>query len=149
MIICVAVAAASGGLAAACSQQPAALPEAKCGSAVTHFLTAGTQLLSARHGALTCFATAARRCRAASLGVTEMGVDTGTNFVFTIDPGGSPCRVTETSQGYSANFGGSTGPLVTRLCRLTGVTGAGVTLRCGGQTVLIPAKVSAPTPLPS
>jgi hypothetical protein len=28
------------------------------------------------HGALTCFAAAARRCRAASLTVTEMGVDT-------------------------------------------------------------------------
>lgn len=146
VIVCAAVAAGSGGLVAGCSQQPAALPKARCGSAVTHFLTADTQLFGARRGALTCFATAARHCRAASLGVTEMGVDTGTSHVFTIVPGGSPCRVTETSQYYSANFGGSSGPVVTRSCRLTGVTGKGVTLSCGGRAVLIPAKVSAPSP---
>ena len=148
IIICGAVAAASGGLAAGCSRSPAAQPETKCGSAVTHFLTAHTQVITARHGALTCFVTAARHCRAASLAVTEMAVDTGTHVVFTIKPGGSPCQVTETSQNYSVNFGGSHGPRVTRSCRLTGATSAGATLRCGAQTVLIPAKADAP-PLPS
>jgi len=41
------------------------------------FLTSHTQLLRADPGALTCFVTAARECRSASLGVTELGVDTG------------------------------------------------------------------------
>ncbi len=137
----------SGGLAAACgSQHPAAPPAARCGSAVTHFVTADTQIFAARRGALTCFATAARHCRAASLSVTAVGVDTGSHYVFTIAPGGSPCRVTETSQFYSANGGGSQGPLVTRSCRMAGVTGQGVTLTCGGQTVLIPAKATRPVP---
>lgn len=118
------------------------LPKATCGSATTHFLNAGTQVLGADPGALTCFGTAARGCRAASIGVTEMGVDTGTMYVFTIEHGGTACQVTELSQYYSANFGGSTGPVSTVTCLRTAVTARGVTLTCGGQQVLIPSAVT-------
>ena len=72
-----------------------------------------------------------------------MGTDTGTSFVFRIDPGGTTCQVTELSQDYSANFGGSAGPVITTSCRLAAVTGQGVRLGCGGQDVLIPSAVSA------
>jgi hypothetical protein len=125
------------------SQHAAALPHASCGDAVTHSLDGSTHALSADPGALTCFTAAARNCRAASVEITEMGTDTGTTFVFSIDPGRTACQVTELSQDYSANFGGSAGPVVTASCRLATVTGRGVTLGCGGQDVLIPSAVGA------
>jgi hypothetical protein len=100
-----------------------------------------THALSADPGALTCFTAAARDCRAASIEITEMGTDTGTAFVFSIDPGGATCQVTELGQDYSANFGGSAGPVITTSCRLAAVTGNGVTLGCGRQDVLIPSTV--------
>jgi hypothetical protein len=50
--------------------------------------------------------------------------------------------VTELSQFYSANGGGSQGPVVTTSCLRTAVTGRGVALSCGGQDVLIPARVT-------
>jgi len=71
-----------------------------------------------------------------------MGIDTGTTFVFSIDPGGTTCQVTELSQHYSANFGGSAGPVATTSCRLAAVSGKGVTVGCGGQDVLIPVTAS-------
>jgi hypothetical protein len=120
-----------------------ALPQASCGRVITNqsgvLTTVGTNA-----DALTCFAAAARGCKAASIAVTEMSVDTGTRFLFTIDPGGTPCRVTEAYQWYSANFGGSSGPITSMPCRLTAVTGKGVMLICGGQDVLIPTPASAP-----
>jgi hypothetical protein len=122
--------------------QPTALPHATCGSAVTHGLSAATQLLSAGNGSLSCFQTAARHCRPASLAVTEMGTDTGTNYVFTVEPGGAGCPVTELSQPYSANFGGSQGTITTTHCRVAAVTAAGVTLGCGTQDLLVPATVA-------
>lgn len=138
------IAAAAGVLAGwRLSQHAAALPHASCGDAVTHRLDDSTHALSADPGALTCFTAAARTCRAASIKVTEMGVDTGTAFVFSIDPGGTTCHVTELSQGYTANFGGSTGPVTAMSCRLAAVTGEGVTLDCGTQDALIPSVVSA------
>jgi hypothetical protein len=136
--------AAVGGLVTWLATRPAALPHASCGRAVTHLLDSSTQGLSADPGALGCFSTAARRCSAASIEVTEMGVDTGANYVFTIEPGKTPCQVAETSQWYSANFGGSTGRVTSMPCRLTAMTGRGVMLNCGGQDVLIPAVVSMP-----
>jgi hypothetical protein len=45
------------------------------------------------------------------------------------------------SQDYSANFGGSAGPVITASCRVAAVSGRGVTLGCGGQDVLIPSAV--------
>jgi hypothetical protein len=119
------------------------LPKASCGSATTHFVNSDTQVLIADHEALTCFGAAARACRSASIEVTEMGVDTGTNYVFIVEGGGSACQVTELTQDYSANFGGSTGPVNAMTCARTAVTGRGVTLACGGQAVLIPSAVSS------
>ncbi len=114
---------------------------ASCGSAVTPGVTGDTRLLSADPGALTCFSTAAQACRPASINVHEMGVDTGTDDVFTIEAGGTACRVTEVSQEYSANFGGQQGQARTTPCRRTAVTVRGVTLNCAGRDVLIPASV--------
>jgi len=146
--ICALMAAAGCAVAAAWqhSHHPAALPRPSCGSAHTHFLTARTQILAADHGALTCFVRAARECRSASLGITEMGVDTGTDYVFSIEPGTTPCQVTQDSRSYSANFGGSQGAVITVRCHRTAVTRAGVMLSCRGRDVLIPARVSVPSP---
>ena len=138
------IAAAAGGLAGwRLSQHAAALPHARCGGAVTHSLDGSTHALSADPGALTCFTAAARTCRAASIEITQMGTDTGTNFVFAIGPGGTTCQVTELSQDYSANLGGSAGPVIPASCRLAAVSGSGTTLGCSGQEVLIPTTVSA------
>ncbi len=141
-VVLAAAGAAVSGCAASGAQ--AALPRATCGGAVTHSLSATTRLLSADKGALTCFGNAARRCTAASLAVTEMGTDIGTDYVFTVEPGGKTCQVTELSQGYGVNFGGSAGPVVSTRCRLAGGPGADVALNCAGQDVLIPATVTQP-----
>src|ERR1700722_19095669 len=88
------IAAAVGGLAGwRLSQHPAALPRASCGIAVTHGLDGGTHALSADPGALACFTAAARDCKAASIEITETGIDTGTGFVFSTGPGGTTCQV--------------------------------------------------------
>ena len=121
---------------------PRALPHASCGAAVTHGLSAATQILSADKGTLNCFHVAARDCKTASIAVTVMGVDTGTNHVFAIEPGGKGCAVTELSQSYSANFGGSHGKIGSTPCSVTGISGGGVTLACAGEKVLIPAAVT-------
>jgi hypothetical protein len=128
------------------AQHARSLPKASCGSATTHFIDGNTQVFAADPGALTCFDAAAQRCRAASIEMVAMGVDTGTDYVFTIEPGGTACQVTEQSQYYSANFGGSTGPVVAVACVRTGVTGRGVALSCGGQAVLIPSGLSGKRP---
>jgi hypothetical protein len=149
VIVCAIIVAAVGAAAAALrssSPHPSALPHPTCGSAITHFLTGHTQLLSADPAALSCFVKAARQCRSASLGVTEMGVDTGTDYLFAIKPGGTSCKFTELSQYYSANFGGSRSKVSTVQCRRNAVTRAGVELRCAGRDVLIPSKVSVPSP---
>ena len=126
------------------SERDVAVPQVECGSAATHDLYAGTRLLTADHGALTCFHAAAVSCRSASIKVLDIGVDTGTDYVFVIKPGGRPCQVSELRQAYSANFGGSHGPVSTVSCRVAAVTGSGVDVSCEGQRVLIPATVSAP-----
>jgi hypothetical protein len=71
-----------------------------------------------------------------------MGVDTGTNYVFAIDHGRTPCQATELSQSYSANSGGAHGAVDSVPCRLAAVTGAGVTLSCADRDVLIPTRVT-------
>ncbi len=121
-----------------------ALPKASCGSALTHGLNGSTQLLRSDKGALTCFQAAAKTCKTAGLAVTEMGVDTGTNAVITIEPAGSgsACQVTLWHQAYSANGGGSKGKVGSTACTLGTVTNAGVTLSCAGQKVLIPTRVA-------
>lgn len=147
-IICAVIVAVIGAAAGGwkISHRPAALPHPRCGSASTHFLTGHTRLLSADRGALACFIRATRECRSASLGVTEMGVDTGTDFVFTVEPGQARCQVTELRQDYSANFGGSQGTVTSMQCQRVAVTPDGVVLRCGRRQLLIPPSVSAPSP---
>lgn len=119
-----------------------ALPKATCGRASTHGLGAATRILSADTGALSCFHVAARACKTASIAVTEMGVDTGTNHVFAIEPGTKKCAVTELSQSYSANFGGKKGKIGSIQCSVAAVSGGGVTLACAGQRLLIPAAIT-------
>jgi hypothetical protein len=134
------------GSASPGGQQSAMPPVASCGRAVTHGLNSDTQMLSSDKGALTCFQKAAKTCTAASLGVTVMGVDTGTSDVLAIDPAGtsgSRCQVTWWHQAYSANNGGSAGKVGSTPCQLGTVTSAGVTLSCAGRTLLIPAVVAA------
>lgn len=124
------------------SHHHAALQRASCGSALTHLLSRDTQFLSAEPGSLACFVQAARNCRSASIAITEMGVDSGTDYVFILTPAKPSCAVTEQSQDYSANFGGSRSAVSTVPCRRIAVTLGGVTLSCRGQTVLLPARVS-------
>ena len=118
------------------------MPQATCGTVVTHLLTDHTQLLQAYHGALTCFSAAARKCRSASIAVWEMGVDAGTSYVFSIDPGGTACQATQLSQDRGFNFGGSLSQITTTQCPKITATGNGVNLHCGGADVLIPATLS-------
>jgi hypothetical protein len=120
--------------------QPAGLPRASCGQAVTHDLGASTQILSADPGALRCFGSAAGGCRPASIEITQMGVDSGTRYVLTIGPGGAACQVSGLSQDYGGP--GWKGPVRAVPFRLAAVTGQGVMLRCGGQAVLIPAAMN-------
>jgi hypothetical protein len=119
-----------------------ALPRPSCGSAVTHLVNGQTQIFSATRGALECFTRAARECRSAGIAVTEIGVDAGTDYVFTVDPGQTPCRATELSQDYWANFGGGQGRVSATPCRVAAVTRGGVRLSCGGRNALIPARVT-------
>ena len=148
VIICAAIIVTVGAAAAGwqMGQHPQSLPKASCGSATTHFLTRHTRLLGSDPGSLTCFLRAARVCRSASLHVTEMGVDAGTEYIFSIEPGGSSCRVTEWRQDYSANFGGSQSEVTAAPCLRTAVRPKAVLLTCSGRDVLIPAIANAPSP---
>ncbi|MDR2987032.1 MAG: hypothetical protein LBV34_19565 [Nocardiopsaceae bacterium] len=133
----------AGALALWRITRPATLPHASCGDAITHVLDGSTQVLGDDQGSLDCFRSAAQRCSAASIEVTAVGVDFGTHYVFTIEPGGTPCQVTELSQDYGGP-GPTRDPVVSRLCSITAVTAEGVTLTCDGQAVLIPEVASAP-----
>jgi hypothetical protein len=148
VIICAVIIAAVGAAAAGwrMSHHPRSLPKASCGSASTHFLNRHTRILGSDPGSLTCFMRAARVCASASLRVTEMGVDAGTEYVFSIEPHGSSCNVTEWRQYYSANFGGSQSKVAAIPCRRTAATPKAVLLTCSGRDVLIPATVSPPSP---
>ncbi len=66
--------------------------------------------------------------------------------MFVIEPARAPCRVTELRQDYSANFGGSLGPVASTPCRRTAVTASGVVLNCGRPDILIPAKITVKPP---
>jgi hypothetical protein len=141
VVICCAAAVAGGVALAANWRSDHELPDASCGSAVTHGLNDNTNILTAGPNTLGCFDAAARDCTSASIEVTDMGVDTGTDYVFRIEPGGPVCHALELSQFYSANFGGSKGQVNSRTCDGLAVTDRGVTLSCGGQVVFIPATI--------
>jgi hypothetical protein len=68
----------------------------------------------------------------------------GTGHVFIIERGGAPCLVTGLTQdsGYPASLGGTPGPVFSTPCRVGSVTGSGVTIVCGDEYTLIPAKVA-------
>jgi hypothetical protein len=123
---------------------PTALPQASCGEAGTHELSGATQFFRADKGALSCFATAVRQCQSASIAITEMGVDTGTKYVFAVVPGNSRCQATEFSQRYSANVGGSQKFKIAVTPCSAAAGSAGVKLDCGRQNLLIPTTVTNP-----
>lgn len=50
------------------------------------------------------------------------------------------------TQDYSANFGGSLGPVSGTPCRRTAVTASGIALNCGGPDILIPADDNVKSP---
>jgi hypothetical protein len=128
----------------AATASPTALPQASCGEAGTHKLSSTTRFFRAGKGTLSCFATAVRQCQSASIAVTEMGVDTGTRYVFAVVPGKAPCQATEWSQAYSASFGGSRKfKVVVTACSAAAGTD-GVLLGCGGRHLLIPVTVTTP-----
>lgn len=129
------------------SHHQAAMPHATCGTVITHQFTSDTELLSASPGALGCFFGAVHDCKSASIGVTEMGVDGGSDYVLAIDPGSRPCQLTEFSQSYTANFGGHESQVTTIGCRVVALTGRGVTLTCNGGQVLLPAAVGPSEPM--
>lgn len=86
-----------------------------------------------------CFVQAYHQCKAMSLLVTRHSVDTGTHYTYTITPYGASCQIIEASQSYSANFGGSEGPVVTSTCGgLTTNQDTLVIVDCQGQDVTIP-----------
>jgi hypothetical protein len=66
-------------------------------------------------------------------------VDTGTACVFRIEPGGAVCHVVELSKSYWVSNGGGTSQVDSQSCDGVAVTSRGVTFRCGGRDVLIPA----------
>jgi hypothetical protein len=125
-------------------RQPS-LPRATCGNI---FYLYGPPPTSEQR-ALTCFDTAAKACKPASIGVRFMGVDTWTNYVYTIESGTTPCQVAELSQyvidaqgpGYEKSQGITPGA-----CHVTRVTSAGVMLSCTDGHVLIPAPQGPITP---
>lgn len=124
------------------SPEPAALPTASCGEVFTAHLGARTRILSEAAGALGCFKAAAHVCRPASIWVSVVSVNgPSAYFVITVRSGRTACRVTEFRQDWrTGNTGFSSGPVTSMSCRLIGVTGPGVSLVCGGQRVLIPAR---------
>jgi len=73
------------------SQHPA-LPHASCGQVTIGPASTGPA------APLICFSSAAQEWKTASLGVTWPSVDTGSKTVFTVEPGGRPCRVSEVGQ---------------------------------------------------
>lgn len=130
------VAVAAGAVTWRFSQHPA-LPRASCGQVTIGPAGGGPA------SPLTCFSAAAQECKTASIGVTWPSVDTGSRAVFTIEPGSRPCPVSEVGQAYGYAGGNlQNGPVTVTACQVAIVNGTGVTLRCGGQAVLMPAAVT-------
>jgi hypothetical protein len=120
--------------------RPGQLPRASCGSVGFW----AYRLYSADRGALTCFGTAARACKPASIGVRAMSTDFWTDYVFTIESGGTACHVFELSQDTAETSGAHPGGISSGACLLTTVTRRDVMLACAGQQVLIPASAGEP-----
>jgi hypothetical protein len=120
------------------------LPQASCGM-VYGEPSAQTRLISGDSRAPGCFLLSARTCAAAGIRLHAQGVDSSTDYVWIISPGGKrgACQVTQYSQD-SGPFG--YGTVRTGHCQEAAVSGKGVTLACPGlaEAVLIPATVAGP-----
>jgi hypothetical protein len=150
LIITAVLAAALGAAATACgdsasSNGTVSLPKASCGNAGTEEVNGGAPVFGSPAApdreALSCFATAAVTCQAASLNVTVHGTDFADDDVYAISPGGAPgrCEVTDYGQSSSANFGGSTSPVTATRCQVA-ATATGATITCPSKLpILIPA----------
>jgi hypothetical protein len=113
------------------------LPPASCGAVA---LASGNTELSAGNGqdqrALRCFVTAIAACKAASIDVRFVNVDTGTDSVYAIDPGGTPAHCTVSDQSASFN-NGSTGAAQATHCRAASASPASAIITCSGQQHLV------------
>lgn len=119
------------------------LPQASCGSAWAYSVYGNSVVTRADPGsALTCFGTAARTCRSASIQMVVAGVDSGGRYVFGTKPGGAKCQVIEISRACTVSFGNCPGQVSSKTCSSVTVTGRGVTFTCDGDVVLIPAVVT-------
>lgn len=129
----------SGCTGVTATPRPSSPPHTTCG----HAAVGGPEhaVVSSGGSALTCFVAAVRRCRAASVSVTEFSVDTGTDLVATIEPG-TPCRARYVSQAYTANFGGEEFPASTTDCDVS-VTPVGVHFHCAGLDDDVPVPTSS------
>ena len=121
--------------------QPAT-PAAKihCG-AITAALGAGTTSDPKVLQAEACFIHAYARCDRADLVFTTIAVDVGVIHTFRLQPAGTICMVNDTAQGYSANFGGSHGPLRFYACAGLAQQDGGLLIRsCGTEgNIFVPA----------
>lgn len=95
------------------SGEPPPPQHTTCGDAVVRDLPPTAVSFGGK--ALRCFAAAVRDCRPASVHVVHTGVDSGLEFVASIE-GGSPCRTSYAYNQWTANFEGLTGPTTTVNC---------------------------------
>lgn len=63
-----------------------------------------------------CFWQAYQQCRTATMQVTSMGVDTGSTDTLVVNQQQGSCGIKDSSQFYSANFGGSHSQVNTSTC---------------------------------
>jgi len=88
-----------------------------------------------------CFTRAYEHCSRADLTFTLIAVDVGTIHSLRLQPEGAICAVSDVTQGYSANFGGSRGPLRFYACVGLAQHDGGLLVKsCGAEgDVLVPA----------
>jgi hypothetical protein len=120
-----------------------------CGS-VSALLNSGGAPSGAMPQPMACFLAAYTACTPATLDFTAHGVDTGITHTFSLQRSGTgKCAVADDAQTYSANFGGSHGPLQHYAC--TGVLahdGALIVQGCGSEgDITIPATATAFPPV--
>lgn len=96
---------------------PAVAQGRNCGSFTTNGQrTFGAGQHSTAAQIADCFWQAYQQCQTASMHVTFMGVDAGTQHVFTLQKQQNGCQVVDTSQFYNVNFGGSHSKPETNVC---------------------------------
>jgi hypothetical protein len=91
---------------------------------------------------MACFLAAYAVCTPKTLGFTAHGVDTGVTHTFSLQRSGAGrCAVADDAQTYSANFGGSHGPVQHFACAgVLARDGALIVQGCGAEgNITIPA----------